>query len=110
MKTTIAIALMAPTFVCAEFLSGNDLLQRLQSQNIIEQTTALGYVMGVFDASQRSVHCAPDGSGITAGQVRDLARIFLEQNPAQRNQSADVLLMEMLSQIWPCRNGKQRGA
>jgi hypothetical protein len=102
----LAAALIGLT-ICAsaraEFWSGNDLLQRLQSTEIVNQMAGLGYVMGVFDAAQGAGHCAPNNTGISTGQVRDMARLWLEQNPVQRNMSADRLVVQMLSEIWPCR-------
>lgn len=103
---TIATAIIGLTLCAsaqAEFLTGNDLLSRLQSSDVAIRMTGLGYVMGVFDASQGAAHCAPNDAGITAGQVRDITTLWLERNPAQRHETADRLVVNMLSQLWPCQ-------
>lgn len=91
----------------AEFYNGNDLLSKMQSTETIERGLALGYVMGVFDATRSIAHCPPDG--ITAGQVRDMVRQYLEANPGSRHIVADVQVVHVLKQAWPCAQRQQRG-
>ncbi len=93
-------------FLCnaahAEFWDGNTLHQRLNGTQI-EQSIALGYVIGVSDALQKATHCIP--SNVTAGQIRDMMKNYLENTPANRHFSADSLISSVLKSQWPCASG-----
>lgn len=89
----------------AEFLTGNDLYNRLNDSVSYTQGTSMGYVMGVFDSHQRATHCAPNT--VTAGQVRDMAKAYLEAVPHLRHYAADSLLRELFKTAWPCQNNNR---
>lgn len=84
----------------AEFLDGNTLLQHLRASNVVDRAMALGYVQGVSDAGYTIAHCAP--GNMTAGQLQDMVKAYLEATPSGRHQSADVIIMEMLRKAFPC--------
>ncbi len=98
----LCAAVLAATCLSAqaEFFNGNDLLGKMQSSDLTDRMVALGYVMGVFDATRSIAHCPPDS--ITAGQVRDMVRQYMEGNPSTRHIVADVLVVGTLKQSWPC--------
>jgi hypothetical protein len=102
MKKLIATLLFAPCMANAEFLSGNDLLSRMNSEEVVHRMFALGYVAGVSDAQQHVFSCP--SAGVTNGQVRDVVRSYLEANPGIRHKTADVLVTDALKQVWPCAN------
>jgi hypothetical protein len=111
MKNLVAVVMLVPTLAYAEFFTGNQLLAKMNSTEVSERIQAIGYIQGVFDTGQYLKHCAPDNAGITAGQIQDITRSYLEKNPAVRNLSADLLITEALRKIWPCANqNKGRGA
>lgn len=103
MKPPAIPAVLTLTLLCAnahaEFWDGNKLHQRLNG-SATEQWVALGYVTGVADALLGVTHCAPEG--VTAGQVRDMVRNYLENTPAVRHFSADTLVSRVLKTTWPC--------
>lgn len=103
-KLTLIISLLCGT-AHAEFYTGNDLYNKLISDNAIERMVGLGFVIGVFDTAQSVAHCAPDN--ITAGQVRDMVRQHLEATPSVRHYAAEVQVRYVLSRAWPCpkKNG-----
>lgn len=110
MKTTI-IAFAACLFAgsaSAEFLSGNQLLELLRSQERHERAAADGYIMGVHDAGRGAVHCSPPGVSLT--QVRDLSVQFLNAAAPVRHQSADSLVMAILQETFPCPKRQSRGS
>lgn len=84
----------------AEFYSGNDLYKRLQSTNAVDQGLALGYIAGAFDTLSSRLICPP--SNVTMGQVRDIVRMWLENNPQTRHFSADSLVLSTFKSVWPC--------
>jgi hypothetical protein len=103
MKNIIACLLIAPSIASAHFTSGNDLLNDMKGSNI-NKAVALGYVLGVTDALNKVVICPP--LNVTAGQVQDIIRKHLEDNPSIRHYSADSIIGNKLVTIWPCHKGK----
>ena len=102
MKKLIAGLLFAPCVASAEFLTGNDLLRHINSEETVWRMFALGYVAGVSDAQQHVFSCP--SMGVTNGQVRDVVKSYLESNPGIRHKSADMLVTDALKQVWPCAN------
>jgi hypothetical protein len=88
----------------AQFKTGNKLYEQITSSSQMEQMNAIGYVMGVSDALQWALVCAP--STVNAGQMVDMTRLYIERVPARRHLAADMLIMEVLRAAWPC---KERG-
>lgn len=107
MKRILVGLLFVPMMAHAEFFTGNKLLGLLQS-NTLDQVHALGYIQGVFDAHMGSSICPP--SNVTAGQVNDMIKNYLENSPAIRNKTADIIIRDALKSIWPCANRGRSGA
>ena len=103
MKKLLIGLLIIPAIAHAEFETGNTLMAKMTGESP-QRMFALGYVAGVFDANQRVTHCAPDGPGITNGQINDIVFSYLSNNPSIRHRTADVLIQDALKQIWPCAN------
>lgn len=83
----------------AQFKSGNKLLQQMDG-DFGDQMNAIGYVAGVADTLQGAVVCAPQS--VTAGQLVDMTKVYLERTPARRHLAADVLIHDLLKAMWPC--------
>jgi len=98
-KTILALALICGN-AQAGFYSGNDLLQKIDSDNHGDRMLSMGYVMGVFDLGHTILHCAP--ASVTVGQVHDLTAAYLRGFPAKRHKLADSLITDALSTAWPC--------
>jgi len=110
MKKLLAILLFVPTLAYADFFTGNALLSRMNSSESLENSLALGYVMGVSDAYQNATHCS--GQLVTAGQTRDVVKLYLQRNPAVRDMAAEILIMVALAEAFPCpkeNKKKKRG-
>jgi hypothetical protein len=101
--TTLVLSLSALS-ASAEFYTGNDLLERMNSNNNSNQMLAMGYVAGTFDMTQGEHHCAP--VSITLGQVYDIAHKYIQNNPAIRHLAASVLVTVSLNVVWPCAEKK----
>jgi len=97
--TILALAILCGN-AHAEFYTGNDLLQKFDSESHGERMLAIGYVMGVFDVGQSVLHCSP--ATVTSGQVRDMAAAYIRGTPAKRHKSAESLINEVLAAAWPC--------
>lgn len=108
MRKLLAVILFSPTMALAEFETGNSLLADLRNTtSSVSQMVALGYVKGVFDTMQHVTHCPPPNAAITAGQIADMARQYLESIPHLRHNSADSLLIELFKKAWPCSTNKR---
>lgn len=108
MKKLLAILLLAPTLAYADFWNGNMLYQRLQSSDSTDRILSLGYIMGISDAYDGSAHCS--GQSVTAGQTRDVVKLYLEQNPAIRDLNANIIIMVALGQAFPCPKDKKKSS
>jgi hypothetical protein len=95
-----ALALVASTCVSAQFYSGNELLQRMDSDNAYNKMLAMGYVAGVVDMTRGDFHCAP--ANVTLGQVRDMVHNYLTNTPANRHMDGSLLVTVPLMSVWPC--------
>jgi hypothetical protein len=102
MKTLIFLsAMVLYCSVQAQFKTGNKLYEQITSSSQMEQMNAVGYVMGVSDTLQWALVCAP--STVTAGQLVDMTKLYIERVPARRHLAADMLIMEVLRAAWPCK-------
>jgi hypothetical protein len=67
-----------------------------------------GYITGVYDALQGKgkglngvTFCPPNG--VTIGQLSDIVKKWLVDNPQHRHFVADSLLVAALSEAFPCK-------
>lgn len=91
----------------AQFYSGNELLQRMQGETVVDRMLSLGFVVGVADAWDGIMFCPPES--VTTGQARDIAQRFLVLNPGKRHKPAAELVMDALAESWPCARKPNKG-
>ncbi|CAB5144447.1 hypothetical protein UFOVP147_12 [uncultured Caudovirales phage] len=96
-KLSFIAAVVVSTSAHAYFVTGNDLLARL---NAADPSVGRAYVAGVFDAFSQVAQCAPQTVNLI--QVSDMAKQYLTVDAANRNQPADILLLKLMSAAWPC--------
>ena len=101
--------LLAGALLCgsahAQFFTGNDLLTRLNSDIAVDRGLAMGFIMGVYDATLILEHCPPEN--VTAGQVRDMVSKNLYNGASARHLPAAAFVAYTLSAAWPCaKKGK----
>ena len=100
MRAVFAVGLLALCATAqAEFKDGNKLYSDLTG-NHGAQMLALGYITGVADALGGVTHCAP--ANVTAGQIFDMTKQYLEENPSLRHFTADLIVSRVLGRTWPC--------
>ena len=101
MKSIAVIILaLAAGSAHAEFVDGNKLLSQMKDSSYFSQGHAMGYVAGVADVGIGFIHCAP--SNLTAGQLNDMIKNYLENTPAERHLSGDTIVNKVLKSVWPC--------
>lgn len=101
----VALAVAATSAGAQEFESGNTLYNKLTGDST-DKLIGMSYVAGIHDAYASLTICAPEG--ITKGQLADMIRNWLGNNPQQRHLAASVLVNRALSGIWPCKNNRQQ--
>lgn len=100
MKRLLIPILLCSSIAHAEFLDGNKLLSHLKDSGFFNQGYAMGYITGIADMGLGVVHCAP--SNMTAGQINDMVRNYLENTPAERHLTGDTIVNKVLKTVWPC--------
>lgn len=91
----------------AGFYTGNELHDRLASDDAGRRALAMGYVAGAFGAGHGVIYCPPDG--VTLQQVNDVVKLWLVNNPQHRNNSASMIVAYVISQTWPCKSNSTKG-
>ena len=102
-KLILTLVLVAGAAQAGTFWDGNKLHSKLNG-SIFEQGQALGYIMGAADALDTATVCAP--LNVTAGQMNDMMKNYLENYPAVRHLAADSLISLVLGRMWPCEKKK----
>ena len=105
-------ALLTLALLCgsahADFKDGNKLLADMNDSSYVSSGIVLGYLMGIVDTLGGTTHCAPES--VTAGQVRDMVKKYLDNNPSVRHFPASMIVGHVLKSTWPCQQkggGKQ---
>lgn len=94
-----AIAVTASTWASAAFVTGNELLAKLEG-SAQDRNMAAAYIAGVHDAVEGTVVCAP---GIQLQQAMDMVYQVLKAVPEERHRSADTYVVATLAAQWPCK-------
>ena len=101
MRSGLALAamVMATTAQAGTFWDGNKLYSKLNGSST-DQMHGLGYIMGVADTMDTINICSP--LNVTAGQMNDIVRQYLDAYPTLRHNAADIIVTRALSRVWPC--------
>lgn len=91
-------------------VDGNDLLRRINAVDIngkgnrieayMDSAYAQGYITALQDASYGFFQCMP--RNVMLGQLTEMARNHLMQNPTIRHLPADEIVIKLWAQTWPC--------
>jgi hypothetical protein len=99
----LAAALSLPTQ--AGMIDGNYLLEQMQNNLAAARIFSTGYIAGVHDSNENVVFCSP--REVTLGQLSSMVKNHLVANPSTRHLGADLIILGMLNDIWPCaKKGK----
>lgn len=99
-KLLCAVALSTTLSANAEVLSGHMLLDALQSEQAGMNLYALGFVVGVFDATHNTTQCAPSTTTVRA--IKDVALMTLREIPQHRHLPAQMIIRTAFETLWPC--------
>lgn len=101
-RAVLCVALVAASGAHAYFKDGNKLLSELKDNTgtNIFPAIGMGYITGVADALYGITNCPP--ANVTAGQVTDMVRNYLDNTPAIRHLPANQVVSHVLKSVWPC--------
>jgi hypothetical protein len=100
MKKLLAALLFAASTASAQ-VTGNTLLDNMQSSEYMLRLYALGYITSIFQFTRGTAHCSPDG--VTFGQARDLVQNYLKTNATYRHMDGYVIAIVVFGATWPCK-------
>jgi len=104
MKTIIAAALLAASSASsAQYINGNK-LHRDTTGGPQDISFSMGYITGVADAYDGELFCLPPA--VNVGQMTDVVRKFIIDNPKHRHLNAAAIVSVALSDVWPCKAKK----
>lgn len=99
MKAMLFCLMLCAGAAHAEFKDGNKLHSDLNG-DIYDRMHAMGYIVGVYDVGRGVLHCGP--SNVTAGQINDMVKNYLENVPVDRSLTGDTVVNKVLKAVWPC--------
>lgn len=84
----------------AAYQSGNKLKTDLNDK--YGEMFAMGYIVGATEVLRdyKDV-CIADG--VTQGQLKDVVKKYLDENPESLHEAAYVLVYSALRKVWPCK-------
>lgn len=108
MKRLALLLTLAASSAQAQFVTGNELLERLNGSTV-QQVNAVGYITGIADAEVGTLWCPPPN--VTVRQVVDLTKRTLDVLPEKRHESASAFVIAAVRMTWPCESKpKAKGA
>lgn len=105
----LALTALFPMESRASLFDGNELHQLCHSRDGDEQALCMTYIMGVYDGVSASQ--ATDSGGqkicpekkVTAFQMIDIVKKWLENNPSKRHLMGSVIIKLTLEKHLPCK-------
>jgi hypothetical protein len=85
---------------------GNFLYAQCNGADAGGEPFCVGFISGVIDTVEMAMDVKPycvRGTGATRGQLLDVFRKYLQENPQTRHESAAMLLVLALKQAFPCK-------
>lgn len=108
----LASAMCGSTFAGTQFFAGDDLLTMIRSDDERDRNGSFAYVAAIADALNLGTSiegwkaCLPQQA--TVGEVREVARKFLEASPQRRQVAAASLVARALEDKFPCSSGARK--
>lgn len=105
LRLTSILSILVASPVWADFKDGNQLHSDCSRESFAEKGICLGYIMAIADVLGsdqlygRSACLPPNVSG---GQVYDLVKQYLLNNPQDRHYAAKSIVVLVLSEAFPC--------
>jgi hypothetical protein len=91
-KLFFIFLLMLSMNIFAAYVDGNELYRRMNSSSMVDIGNGMGYVVGVVDS--KFTHC--NWSNIRVQQLNDSVKLYLANNPNQRQLSGAVIVENVI--------------
>lgn len=88
--------------VQAQFFTGNDLHTHCTRPGYFADGFCFGYVTSAYDSMMLDRFTCPKSRGVSAQQLVDVVKQFLQKNPAVRNQAASGLVRVAIGEAFDC--------
>lgn len=104
----LSLAAMSVSAQGVTYYTGNQLMEWNSSNTAFDKGRFMGYVVGIVDAKSRGwestrLSCVPSvPSGVTVGQLQEVVRKYLKQNPQVWHLEADILVSFAMIEAFPC--------
>jgi len=103
----ISLLFLISANALAAFENGNSIYEKLTSDNPMMRINAMGYIMGVVDATKSEpnkniAYCLP--SEITKRQINDIVKLFLEMYPEYRSWAGSDVVSISLAAKFSCQH------
>ena len=85
----------------ADYFYGNDLIQLINSNQHMEIAMYRGYIAGVQDSYNGIYFCVP--KTVRLSQSSEIVTQYLKADPKKWHEAAKVLVIEALSNVFPCK-------
>ena len=98
---TVLLLMLLPVTGSAQlqFQTGNQLKETCDAQDPASSMYCMGYISGVNDSNSFKI-CMPARG--TQGQMKEIVKKFLSENPQSLHSDADTLVFRALQQAFPC--------
>lgn len=104
-KALVAVMVSIPMLSHAGFKTGNDIYKDLMdTDSVVAQMYVLGFIAGVHDSFSGDSICT--NTNVTAGQLRDIVKKYLQERPEMRDLGGAILVLIALAQAFPCAKKK----
>lgn len=107
MALSVSAVSVLPAQATGEFMTGRTLKIGLEgwvskdSDELVRDSAAFGYVIGVHDALSGTLICS--GDDVTQGLVVQAVLQYMRAHPESLGNSADTVVVAALKGVWPCR-------
>jgi hypothetical protein len=95
-KLFLILAFFSASAFAQSKLDGNEMLEIMKDSQLSDNFY-MGYIAGVANM----MACTPPKT--TIGQIYDVVKVYLEQNPATRHEFRGTLVFRALADAYPCK-------
>lgn len=101
----LSLAAMSVSAQGVTYYTGNQLMEWNSSNTAFDRGRFMGYVVGIVDAKSRGwestrLCCVPPG--VAVGQLEEVVRKYLKQNPQEWHLEADLQVTLAMTEAFPC--------
>lgn len=101
MRLVLFVVLIFSAPASADYFDGNTLKRLLDSSREFDEAMYRGYVAGVQDSYNGVLFCVHEK--VLLSQAYSVVKKYLENNPKDWHKAAKTLVIDALSEAFPCK-------